>query len=136
MSELEKRAWTAVGAALLARRKAQKMTQEELHEAADVSIFVISEIEKVRKIRDRGPGTLGRLSKALGWPENHLDSILIRHLTPGSVTPEQAAAELTPTEKAFREFGEKLDNLNGKLDALLKRYDIMWQPGEPPAADG
>jgi transcriptional regulator with XRE-family HTH domain len=130
VSEQELRGWTAVGEALVARRKAQKMTQKQLHDAADVSIFVISEIEKVSKIRDRGPGTLGRLSGALDWPENHLDNILSRHLNPGLAAPEQSASGLTPAEKAFLSFGEKLDKINGKLDALLKHYDIVWQPGE------
>jgi transcriptional regulator with XRE-family HTH domain len=143
VSEQDLGDWTAVGEALVARRKAQKMTQDELHDAADVSIFVISEIEKAEKIRNRAPGTLERLSRALDWPANHLDNILNRHLTPGPVTPEQPVGDLTPAEEAFRRsIEEKLDNLNGKLDALLKHHDIMWQPGqssgtsvEPPGYD-
>jgi hypothetical protein len=100
----------------------------EVRPLAVQPVPVISEIEK---IRDRGPGTLGRLSEALDWPENHLDNILNRHLKPGLATPEHPASDLTPAEKAFLSFGEKLDKLNGKLDALLKHYDIVWQPGEP-----
>jgi hypothetical protein len=135
LSEQELRGWTAVGDALVAQRKARNMTQAKLRDAAEVSIFVISEIETVRKIRDRGPGTLGRLSEALGWPQNHLDNILNLYLRPELATPQQQpASDLTPAEKAFLSFGEKLDKLNGKLDALLKHYDIVWQPGEPSGA--
>ena len=64
-----------------------------------------------------------------------LAPMLAPHDPPEPAPPEQPATDLTPTEKAFRAFGEKLDNLNGKLDALLKHYDIVWQPGESPAAD-
>jgi hypothetical protein len=110
------------------------MTQAQLHVAANVGISVISELERVT-IRKRAPGTLGRLSKAIDLPENCLDDILNRRHPQEPAPLEQPAADLTPTEKAFRAFGEKLDTLNGKLDALLKHYDIMWQPGEPPAAD-
>jgi transcriptional regulator with XRE-family HTH domain len=131
VSEQDLGDWTAVGQAIAARRKAQKMTQKELHDAADVSIFVISEIEKHRIIRDRAPGTLERLSEALDWPANHLDNILNRHPTPVPATPEQPVGNLTPAEEAFRRsIAEKLDNLNGKLDALLNHYDIVWQPSQ------
>jgi hypothetical protein len=38
---------------------------------------------------------------------------------------------LTSAEEAFRRsIAEKLDNLNGKLDALLNHYDIVWQPSQ------
>jgi hypothetical protein len=30
-----------------------------------------------------------------------------------------------------RSIGEKLDNLNGKLDALLIHNDIVWPPEQP-----
>jgi transcriptional regulator with XRE-family HTH domain len=122
--------WEAVGEALEAQRNALKMTQDELHVAARVSISVIAEIEKAEKIRNRAPGTLERLSRALDWPANHLDNILNRHPTPVPATPEQPAGNLTPAEEAFRRsVAEKLDNLNGKLDALLKHHDIVWQSG-------
>lgn len=142
MSEHELLDWTKVGKEIAARRKVLKMTQKELHVAARVSITVISELEKVI-IRSRVPGTLERLSEALDWPANRLDDILNRRLTPGAATPEQPVGDLTPAEEAFRRsIGEKLDNLNGKLDALLNHYDIVWQPGqssgtsvEPPGYD-
>ena len=130
MSEHDLPDWTAVGEAVEARRTALKMTQDELHVAARVSISVIAELEN-RIIRNRrAPGTLERLSEALGWSANYLDDKLNRRPVPGRATPEQAAGELTPAEKALRSIEGKLDNLSGKLDALLKHYDIVWQPGQ------
>jgi transcriptional regulator with XRE-family HTH domain len=123
--------WAAVGEAMVKRRDAlNKMTQEELHVAARVSISAISELEN-GVIRNRAPGTLARLSKALRWPANHLDDILDKRTAPERATPEQADDDLTSEEKALRSIEGKLDNLNGKLDALLKHYDIVWQPGPP-----
>ena len=131
MSEHDLPAWTAVGAALEARRNALKMTQAELHVAARVSISVIAELEKGITRKRRTPGTLERLSEALDWPANYLDDILNGHSKPGRSTPEQPAVGLTPAEEAFcRSIAEKLDNLNGKLDALLNHYDIAWQPSQ------
>jgi transcriptional regulator with XRE-family HTH domain len=139
VSERDPRDWAGVGKAIAARRKAQDLTQVELHVATRVSVTVISELEK-GIIRSRRPGTLERLSGALGWPAYRLDHILNWHLTrvpvtpesaaPGLAVPEHSVVGLTSAEKAFLSFGEKLDKLNGKLDALLKHYDIAWQPGE------
>jgi hypothetical protein len=131
VSKHDPRAWKAVGKAVKEQRDdVLKMTQEELHVAAQISISVIAEIEKV-VIRERVPGTLPRLSKALRWPENYLDDILNGHATPELATPEQAVGDPTPPEESLRSIGKKLDNVNGKLDALLKHYDIVWEPGQP-----
>jgi hypothetical protein len=132
VSEHDPRAWKAVGEAVKAQRGAlDQMTQKELHVAARVGISVISELENGVIIRDRAPGTLARLSEALRWPENYLDDILNGHATPGSAAPEQAVGDSTSSEESLRSIGEKLDNVNGKLDALLKHYDIVWEPGQP-----
>jgi transcriptional regulator with XRE-family HTH domain len=113
-----------------AQRNLLKMTQEDLHVAARVSISVIAELENGTTRKRRAPGTLERLSEALRWPANHLDNILNGRTPPGRATPEQAVSDLTSAKNALRLIGEKLDNLNGKLDALLKHYDIKWQPGQ------
>jgi len=111
VSEHDPGAWRAVGEAMEGRRNAlNKMTQEELQQV-------------VIRTR-RAPGTLARLSKALRWPENHLDDILNGRTPPECATPEQAADDLTSEEKALRSIGEK-------LDTLLKHYDIVWQPSPP-----
>jgi hypothetical protein len=126
VSEHDPQAWKAVGEAVKAQRGAlDKMTQEELRVAARVGISVISELEN-GVIRDRAPGTLPRLSQALGWSANHLDDML-----EGRTTPEQAVGDPPPTDESLRSIGEKLDNVNGKLDALLNHYDIVWEPGQP-----
>ena len=135
MSEHDPGAWRAVGEAMEGRRNAlNKMTQEELQIAAQVSTSVIAELEQVVIRTRRAPGTLARLSKALRWPENHLDDILNGRTPPECATPEQAADDLTSEEKALRSIGEKLDTLHGKLDALLKHYDIVWQPARHPGS--
>ena len=125
MSEHDPGAWRAVGEAMEGRRNAlNKMTQEELQIAAQVSTSVIAELEQVVIRTRRAPGTLARLSKALRWPENHLDDILNGRTPPECATPEQAADDLTSEEKALRSIGEK-------LDTLLKHYDIVWPPSQP-----
>jgi hypothetical protein len=132
VSKHDPRAWKAVGKAVKKQRGAlDQMTQEELHVAAQVGISVISELENGVIIRDRAPGTLARLSEALHWPANHLDDLLKGRTTPGSAIPEQSADDPAPTEESLRSIGEKLDNVNGKLDALLQHYDIVWQPSPP-----
>jgi transcriptional regulator with XRE-family HTH domain len=132
VSEHDPPDWKTVGEALEVRRNAQKMSQEELHVAAQVSISVIAELEKGMTRKRRAPGTLKRLSEALDWPANHLDDILNGSATPGRAKPEQAVGDQTSAGEALRSIEGKLDNLNGKLDALLKHYDIVWQPGQSP----
>lgn len=123
MSEHDSPNWTAVGEAMAKRRKSEKLTQEDLHDAAHVSVSVIAELERGIPRKRRSPGTLERLSSALGWPRNHLDDILNRRATQAS-----AAENLTPAEQALRSIGERLDNVDKKLDTVLaQQRDILWR---------
>jgi hypothetical protein len=81
-------------------------------------------------LKARGSTCQGRVQPERRWPANHLDNILNGRTPPGRATPEQAVSDLASAKNALRLIGEKLDNLNGKLDALLKHYDIKWQPGQ------
>lgn len=124
MPEREELNWEAVGKAMAARRKAlNQMTQEDLSAVADVSVFVIAEIEQVR-IRRRAPGTLERLSKGLRWPPNRLDDILYGRSQPLGSTPESP-------EQVLLSIRDELDSLSSRVDGLLSRYDIVWQPRHP-----
>ncbi|GAA4544196.1 helix-turn-helix transcriptional regulator [Pseudonocardia xishanensis] len=68
--------WTAVGDALRARLDELGMTMTDLATKSGVSLTTVRELVHVLNTRRRQPRTLASLSAALGWPGEHLGSVL------------------------------------------------------------
>lgn len=122
--------WKAVGQEVVRLRRALKMRQEDLSAASQIGVSRIAEIEN-GTVRRRAPGTLERLSKALRQRPTHLDDILYKRSTPRAATDNPTAPE-----QVLRSIQEQLHSLTGKLDALLARPDILWQPRQASEAGG
>lgn len=71
--------WTAVGEALRSRLDELGMTMTELASKSGVSLTTVREMVHVLNTRRRQPRTLVSLSTALGWPGDHLGSVLRGH---------------------------------------------------------
>lgn len=68
--------WNAVGDALRARLDELGMTMTDLASKSGVSLTTVRELVHVLNTRRRQPRTLVSLSTALGWPGEHLGSVL------------------------------------------------------------
>ncbi|GAA2870896.1 hypothetical protein GCM10010472_30280 [Pseudonocardia halophobica] len=68
--------WTAVGNALRERLDELGMTMTDLATKSGVSLTTVRELVHVLNTRRRQPRTLVSLSTALGWPGEHLGSVL------------------------------------------------------------
>jgi transcriptional regulator with XRE-family HTH domain len=98
--------WTAVGTALRERLDERGMTMTELAGRSGVSLTTVRELVHVLNTRRRQPRTLASLSTALGWPAEHL----------GTVLRGQAAAAPEPGElSAVR---RELRDLRRRVEAL------------------
>lgn len=67
--------WTALAAAVKQRRKALRLSQIELAEAADVSRSTVQKLEKGENL-GISRKTLGSVGRALGWAEGSVDAVL------------------------------------------------------------
>jgi transcriptional regulator with XRE-family HTH domain len=66
--------WTAVGAAVRARREELGLTQVELATAANVSDSTVRVLETARRTTYRR-GNLRAIARALRWPDDAIDRI-------------------------------------------------------------
>lgn len=98
--------WSAVAAALRDRLDEQGMTMTELAARSGVSLTTVRELVHVLNTRRRQPRTLASLSAALGWPSEHL----------GSVLRGRAHAEVE---------GNELDVVRRELDELRERIEAL-----------
>lgn len=68
--------WPAVATALRDRLDEQGMTMTDLAARSGVSLTTVRELVHVLNTRKRQPRTLAALSTTLGWPADHLGSVL------------------------------------------------------------
>jgi transcriptional regulator with XRE-family HTH domain len=88
--------WAAVGRAITRRLGEQDMQQKELAVESGVSVATIREILRGKK-RRRSPRILRDISKALGWPDNHLAEVL-QGRQPDLQSPETEVPDGEPAD--------------------------------------
>lgn len=98
--------WTAVAAALRDRMDERGMTMTDLAARSGVSLTTVRELVHVLNTRRRQPRTLSSLSAALGWPTEHLGSVLRGRPTVDSPPDDLAAVH------------RELRDLRGRVEAL------------------
>ena len=69
-------AWARLGQAIAAARQAQRLTQSELADRADVSTGAVQRAEAGKVPKARMPITLHPIANALGWPSTAIDAVL------------------------------------------------------------
>lgn len=109
------RDWEAVSAAIRARMADLDMTQAELSQRAGVALMTVRELQNNLTPRRRSPRTLSAVSEALGWPGDHLATIL------AGGSPEDPDAG-DPVLAELDEIKEQLTAINARLDAIER-----WQ---------
>lgn len=98
--------WSAVSAALRARLDEQGMTMTELAARSGVSLTTVRELVHVLNTRRRQPRTLASLSSALGWPAEHLGTVLR-----GRPVTEPAVDNLASVRRELRDLRERVEAL-------------------------
>jgi transcriptional regulator with XRE-family HTH domain len=98
--------WAAVGAAIRARLDERGMTMTELASRSGVSLTTVRELVHVLNMRRRQPRTLASLSNALGWPTDHLATLLR-----GRATEDIPADDLAEIRSDLRDLRERVEAL-------------------------
>ncbi|MGH3321325.1 MAG: helix-turn-helix domain-containing protein [Streptosporangiaceae bacterium] len=102
--------WDAVARVIADRMAERDLTQRELAERSGVSVATLREIQRGID-RRRSPVTLAAISRALGFPDDHLRRVLREgHL------PASTVAAGVPQAVA-----QRLDQLRSELDDLHRR---------------
>ncbi|HEX5405466.1 MAG TPA: transcriptional regulator [Pseudonocardiaceae bacterium] len=108
--------WAAVSRALVERMDELGMSQEALKVKAKVSRAIIGELCRNSAQRERNPGTLERLSAALGWNRQHLAAVRDGLEPPRPdereiVSDNDVPSRLTAVEQNVRKMAAQLDEL-------------------------
>jgi transcriptional regulator with XRE-family HTH domain len=104
--------WVGVAEAITGRMRELKLSQRDLAVHSNVSVATIREIQRHRIKRRRNPRTLESLSESLGWPRQHLDSVLNGRLPQETAEPAGDDADLR----------SRIDQLERRLDMIV---DVM-----------
>lgn len=107
--------WQGLAGALTGRMKERGLTQRELAELSGVSVATIRQIQGAKRAR-RSPVTLAALSRALGWPDDHLRQVLRPHSEPTAANTPGGTAALAA----------RLDAVDARvrdLDTRVKRLE-------------
>jgi transcriptional regulator with XRE-family HTH domain len=106
--------WPAVTDALNARMTAVRMTQQALANASGVSVATLRLLQRGVRGRRVQDATLAAVSRALGWPDDHLLRVLLTGRLDDPGLPQAAG---TP-EPGMRDLHETLQRMEAQLEAV------------------
>lgn len=107
--------WTAVGRAISDRLDERGMTMTDLANQAEISLTTVRELVHASSTRQRHPRTLGKLSRTLGWPEDHLLRVLRGDLGDGSADESGSRrGELDDLRDEVRELRQRVEALEDR----------------------
>ena len=98
--------WAAVAAALRERLDERGMTMTDLAARSGVSLTTVRELVHVLNTRRRQPRTLSALSTALGWPVDHLGTVLR-----GRTVTAPPANDLAAVRRELRDLRQRVEAL-------------------------
>jgi transcriptional regulator with XRE-family HTH domain len=108
--------WAAVAAVVNERMAARRIGQQELAHLSGVSVSTLRQVQHGagRRVQNK---TLAAISRALGWPDDHLAAVLLSRREPaGETAPaDDAAAVLRRIESGVHEIRERLAALEAAL---------------------
>lgn len=107
--------WAAVADAVKDRSAERGLTQQELAGKANVSLSTVQELWRGQP-RKRHPRTLAAVSRALGWPDNHLGAVLGRE-APTEGVPQPGQGDLR----------DELASIKDEMAQLMRRLDALGQ---------
>jgi DNA-binding Xre family transcriptional regulator len=105
--------WSAVAMALNRRMAARRVGQQELAELSRVSVSTLRQVQHGagRRVQNK---TLTAISRALGWPDEHLTQVLMsdqQHPAQPSDDGDPVLAALHRVEQQLRELNQRLSGI-------------------------
>jgi DNA-binding Xre family transcriptional regulator len=110
--------WPAVAAALNERMAERRIGQQELSHMCGVSVSTLRQLQHGvgRRVQNK---TLIAISRALEWPDNHLNSVLLTATRPAPAQTSsgdgQVLAVLLRLEQHLHEISQRLDGIEKQI---------------------
>ena len=111
--------WSAVAAVVNERMAARRIGQQELAQLSGVSVSTLRQVQHGagRRVQNK---TLAAISRALGWPDDHLSVILLSSNAGPRRTTEANAGRNVETAESVRRLEACLDEICERL-AVIER---------------
>lgn len=115
--QVEGEDWAAVAAAVNERMAARRVGQQELSQLSGVSVSTLRQVQHGagRRVQNR---TLTAIAHALGWPEDHLTTVLLTNAGSSTVpvdTAEDVLTALRRVEVQLQEMAQQLAELTAAV---------------------
>jgi DNA-binding Xre family transcriptional regulator len=109
--------WGAVAAVLNERMAARRIGQQELATLSGVSVSTLRQVQHGagRRVQNK---TLTAISRALGWPDDHLSTILLSSTPPARRTTDTSTADRGQTTEALTHLQTQLGEISQRLAAI------------------
>jgi len=124
--------WVGVAEAITGRMRELKLSQRDLAVHSNVSVATIREIQRHRIKRRRNPRTLESLSESLGWPRQHLDSVLNGRLPQEAAGPAGDDADLRSRldqlEQRLATVVDVMHRIDAKIDVIMGHRHAGYEP--------
>ena len=111
--------WGAVAAVLNERMASRRVGQQELAQMSGVSVSTLRQVQHGagRRVQNK---TLAAISRALGWPEDHLSVILLGGGPVAPRSPDTGTGRDRETAETLRRVEVHLGEISERL-ALIER---------------
>ena len=109
--------WGAVAAVVNERMAARRVGQQELAQLSGVSVSTLRQVQHGagRRVQNK---TLAAISRALGWPDDHL-SVILLNSTAGPRRPVGPSVARSPeTAETLRQLEAHLNQISQRLAAI------------------
>ncbi|ABW14896.1 transcriptional regulator, XRE family [Parafrankia sp. EAN1pec] len=103
----------AVGAAITARMRERRMSQQALAAASGVSVATLRELARGTSSRRAQDATLAAISRALGWPDDHLLTVLLGR------QPDEVPLPVPPVDQRILEVLLRIERSLATIGAQL-----------------
>jgi len=110
--------WGAVAAVLNERMAARRIGQQELATLSGVSVSTLRQVQHGagRRVQNK---TLTAISRALGWPDDHLSAVLLTSSPPARRNADaNHAADQRQTAEALTHLATQLGEISQRLAAI------------------
>jgi DNA-binding Xre family transcriptional regulator len=109
--------WVAVAAVLNERMAARRVGQQELATLSGVSVSTLRQVQHGagRRVQNK---TLAAISRALGWPDDHLSEILLGYGAPSPRGGDAGPAGERVTAETLRRVETHLGQISERLAAI------------------
>ena len=109
--------WGAVAAVVNERMAARRIGQQELAQLSGVSVSTLRQVQHGagRRVQNK---TLTAISRALGWPDDHLSVILLSSGSTPRRTPDIGIGRVPETAETLRRLETQLSEISQRLAAI------------------